>query len=479
MLAIMFALRKFRCYIEGYHFIIKTDNMALKFLQTVKEPAGRLARWMLELQEYDCEIHYKKGSLQVVADTLSRNIDTGECEIAAFSEIKDQWYNKRLKDVIKTPHKFREWMVCDNMLYKYTVDDLLDPIYNKDEGRRLVVPSEYREQVLWDTHNEPFAGHMGIEKTYDKIGRDFYWPGLYRDVRAYVLGCDECQRYKTVQTGPQGLMTGRILEKPWTFVAADLMHFPRSSSQNKYLVVFQDLFTKWVELKPIRAATAKAIAAALEELILFRWNTPRYFLSDNGSEFDNKHMQSVLKDYAIIRTPIPPYYARANPVERVNRTLKTIKAIYVAENHRAWDKHLHELRHALNTATQSSTRVSPAFLNYGRHPEPPKSVRREREGHVKIQKIVEKQWLERLKKLDELRDLVFENLVLASNKQKQRYIQGRKDVKYFIGDKILLKTHTLSDASKGINAKLSPPWEGPYTIIEVKADNIYRLDMAS
>ena len=48
--------------------------MALKFLQTGKEPADRLARWMLELQEYDFEIHYKKGSLQVVADTLLRNI---------------------------------------------------------------------------------------------------------------------------------------------------------------------------------------------------------------------------------------------------------------------------------------------------------------------------------------------------------------------------------------------------------------------
>ena len=186
MLTIRFALRKFRCYIEGYHFIIMIDHMALKFLKTVKEPASRLARWILELQEYDCEIHYKKGSLQVVADTLSRNIDTGEHEKAAFSEVKDQWYNKRLEDVTKSPLKFRDWMVCDKMLYKYTVADLLDPIYNKDEGWRLVVPTEYREQVLWDVNNELFAGHMGVDKTYEKIGRDFYWPEVYRDVRAYI-----------------------------------------------------------------------------------------------------------------------------------------------------------------------------------------------------------------------------------------------------------------------------------------------------
>ena len=59
--------------------------------------------------------------------------------------------------------------------------------------------------------------------------------------------------------------------------------------------------------------------------------------------------------------------------------------------------------------------------------------------------------------MDELRDLVFKNLVSASDKQKLRCNQGRKDVKYFIGDKILLKIHTLSDASNNSNAKLSPP----------------------
>ena len=92
--------------------------------------------------------------------------------------------------------------------------------------------------MLWNGNNEPFSGHLGIEKTYDRI---FYWPVIYRDVRIYVSHCKECQRYKSVQTGPQGLMTGRMLEKRWMMVSADLMHFPRSSTQNKYLLIFQDL----------------------------------------------------------------------------------------------------------------------------------------------------------------------------------------------------------------------------------------------
>ena len=62
------------------------------------------------------------------------------------------------------------------------------------------------------------------------------------------------------------------------------------------------------------------------------------------------------------------------------------------------------------TATQASTKFSPAFLNFGRHPEQPKSLRREKERYVKIQKIDEKVWIERLKQLDKLRDLVFETV---------------------------------------------------------------------
>ena len=186
LLAIMFAVRKLRCYVEGYHFIIQSDHMALKFLQSFKEPTGRLARWILELQEYDFEIRYKKGSLQVVADALSRNINLSENEIAAFREIKDKWYIERVRDVQKTPRKFQNWQVIDGMLYKHTVDPLLDPLYNREEAWRLVVPLEYREQVMWDAHNEASSGHFGVEKTYSRVARDFYWPGFYHDIRSYV-----------------------------------------------------------------------------------------------------------------------------------------------------------------------------------------------------------------------------------------------------------------------------------------------------
>ncbi|CAN6544173.1 unnamed protein product [Malus baccata var. baccata] len=72
LLAVVFALDKFRSYLLGTTVIIYTDHAALKYLLTKKEAKRRLIRWMLLLQEFDIEIRDKKGSENVVDDHLSR-----------------------------------------------------------------------------------------------------------------------------------------------------------------------------------------------------------------------------------------------------------------------------------------------------------------------------------------------------------------------------------------------------------------------
>ena len=111
--------------------------------------------------------------------------------------------------------------------------------------------------------------------------------------------------------------------------------------------------------------------------MLFRWGTPNYLLMDNSKEFYNKDLGRILEVCGVTRVTTPPYHPQANPVERSNRTLKTMIVTFVKSDHQSWNQHLHELRHAINTASQTSTRVSLAFLNYDRHPSPVKSLRRE------------------------------------------------------------------------------------------------------
>ncbi|CAN6567556.1 unnamed protein product [Malus baccata var. baccata] len=72
LLAIVFALEKFRSYLVGSKVIVFSDHAALRYLMTKKDAKPRLIRWILLLQEFDLEVRDKKGSDNVVADHLSR-----------------------------------------------------------------------------------------------------------------------------------------------------------------------------------------------------------------------------------------------------------------------------------------------------------------------------------------------------------------------------------------------------------------------
>ncbi|CAN6453712.1 unnamed protein product [Victoria cruziana] len=72
LLAVVFALEKFRSYILGSRVVVYTDHAPLKYLLSKKDSKLRLIRWILLLQEFDMEIKDKKCSDNVVADHLSR-----------------------------------------------------------------------------------------------------------------------------------------------------------------------------------------------------------------------------------------------------------------------------------------------------------------------------------------------------------------------------------------------------------------------
>jgi len=71
-LAIIWAIRKLRCYLEGYRFEGTTDYLALKWLNSIDNPTGRIAHWALEVQQYQFDVTYRRGSQKIVADALSR-----------------------------------------------------------------------------------------------------------------------------------------------------------------------------------------------------------------------------------------------------------------------------------------------------------------------------------------------------------------------------------------------------------------------
>ena len=91
--------------------------------------------------------------------------------MAAFEEVKDPLYQQWVVAIRETPHKFRDWRVENEMIYRRREEPLLGPIVDEAEAWKLVVPQEYREKVLCDAHQETSSGHLGVEKTYERIAR--------------------------------------------------------------------------------------------------------------------------------------------------------------------------------------------------------------------------------------------------------------------------------------------------------------------
>jgi len=79
LLAIVFALDKFRNYIFGYEVYLCTDNKTLSFLGKCALTSNRLARWVMQIQEYNLHIQHIRGADNFLADTISRN-PAGLCE---------------------------------------------------------------------------------------------------------------------------------------------------------------------------------------------------------------------------------------------------------------------------------------------------------------------------------------------------------------------------------------------------------------
>jgi len=75
MLSVVDALNKYRHFLLGRHFIIKSDHISLRFINNLKDSSvGRLFIWSLQIQGFDFELIYVKGNSHTIADSLSTKV---------------------------------------------------------------------------------------------------------------------------------------------------------------------------------------------------------------------------------------------------------------------------------------------------------------------------------------------------------------------------------------------------------------------
>ena len=190
-LAVIWAIRKFKAFLEYTHFIVETDHQALVWLMKIKDPIGRLARWALELQGYDFEMRYRKGSSNHAADALSRlhEISFLDSEIITKEELRAAQASDPLlakviqslsnrtdsadKQVVKLCKEAR--VSSDGILLKFVGSNVVQQECSNEFGWKIWVPKSLVPKVLKLHHDSILAGHMSQTKSLYRIADRFWW----------------------------------------------------------------------------------------------------------------------------------------------------------------------------------------------------------------------------------------------------------------------------------------------------------------
>ena len=260
------------------------------------------------------------------------------------------------------------------------IDDLLyirvkDPITETTE-LRLVAPAAVRLLVLRMLHNDRPAGHLGREKTLDKVKRHVYWPGMAEDVATWVRQCDMCARRKP---GPgRGLcpMGHKNVGIPFERIAMDIMGPLRESHDGYlYILVVQCYFSKWAEAYCLTDHTAQSVGDKLLTQWICRLGVPSTIHTDQGTEFESNLFHHLCRELGSLKTKTMPYHPQGDGmVERHNRTIQQMLACYVNDCHDDWSDHLDYVMMAYRSSLHESTGCSPNRVIFGREVNLPLTV---------------------------------------------------------------------------------------------------------
>ena len=341
---------------------------------------------------------------------------------------------------------------------------------------QLVVPKQYRVVCMQLAHDSLMSGHLGADRTVNKVLAEFFWPGIQADVRRFCRSCDICQRTTAKgKTRKVPLAKMPVIDEPFRRVAVDLVGplQPATDRGNRYILTLVDYATRYPEAVALKGIETEQVAEALVE-IFCRVGVPREMLTDMGAQFTSSLMTEVSRLISLKQLSTTPYHPMCNGlVERFNGSLKQILKRLCAEKPKDWDKYLGAVLFAYRDVPQESLGFSPFELVYGRSVRGPMSILRElwtKEIEDQQVKSTYQYVVDLREKLETTCQLARENLEKASSRYRAYYNKKAKDRDMEVGEKVLVLLPTSSN-------KLLMQWKGPFVIKEKLGRVDYRIEM--
>ena len=515
LLAVVIYTKKYRHFLWGSDFTLRTDHSSLRWLLNFKDAEGMIGRWLAHLSEFGLEhsqIQHRKGSKHVNADALSR-VPVKKCQHSGcddcgkhnailagirkpFRNIEPgvlEWGQESIKDFQeKDPNSIRikELMMAGKiptrpaislenremrrLIAQWTELEVVNGVIFRwkvnamgNKHRQTFIPVAMRRDIMFFCHGHRTSGHFGKKRSMDRLSRMYYWPGMSTDLLRWIETCPRCCTSKPGPGMGKMPLTQELFGVRFARVAVDIITgFTTTPEGNTCMMVVTDYYTKYTRVFPMKDHKAATCARALVKGWVLYLGVPLMLHSDQGREFESNLWAEMCHQLAICKTRTNPYRPQSDgQVERFNRTLIQVLKSLVNQELDDWDEQCDFVCHAYNSTVHASTNCSPNLLVFGEDLIMPADLVFGVAG-MNPEVPCQIMFVEALKEqFRNAYELVRVELGKNAKWQKVGYDTNLKIRKYNVGDLVARYHEPL------VGIKLSDNWDGPWRITQKISDD--------
>jgi len=259
--AILFSIEKLRHMLGGRRFSVRTDHACLSHWINDSIHSLKIQRWKLKLSEFDFDVTHIAGLQNNVADVLSRLCAGTSAKVEPQDDIDDQ-SDKSIKELISRAHN-------------------------------------------------DMVGHCGVRETIRRLKKDkISIPKLYKSVQQFVSSCSTCQRMNHTVKRYSAPHFTVIDGTPFAKIAIDTLGPLDDDPKFKYVVVFVDSMSRFVQFEPIPDLNGTTFLPILRNYIC-RWN-PKAIQFDNHGQYNNHQVTQLLEEFNITSLTTTAYSHQEN-----------------------------------------------------------------------------------------------------------------------------------------------------------------------
>ncbi|KAL1275958.1 hypothetical protein QQF64_035581 [Cirrhinus molitorella] len=337
---------------------------------------------------------------------------------------------------------------------------------------QIVLPTDYRTQILKLAHEHICSGHLGVTKTHDRIARYFFWPSMKSSVSAFVRSCHICQvAGKPNQVIPQApLQPIPVIGEPFERLILDCVGpLPKAKTGHQYILTIMCTATRYPEAVPLRSITTKAV---VKELIKFCsvFGLPKVIQTDRGTNFTSNLFEQLAKELQVRHEMSTANHPESQgALERFHQTLKSMLRAYCVETGKEWVDGLPLLMLAVRSTVQESLGFSPAELVFGHTVRGPLKLIHDQFLSKDSRQMPILEYVSTFREhLHRAWDVAKRHLSNTQVKMKKRYDRKSVDRSFQPGDSVLV---LLPVPTSPMHARFS----GPYTVEKKLSDTNYTI----